>query len=316
MVELTDIGGEGFEQRWPLAAASVDRLLRGHHVSAPDRDDIIQEVAARAFIRQDEFTSLNHLTRWSCRVAANLRVDQLRRNRRLSDADVPEQSTSVDTAQLVEGRVALEAVLSAVSRLSDADRVALFGEREDAEDRRGAVRLAVRRHRARARLAAMVEGMIAAFAVFNRTVLRRSETVGIREAVAISSVAVVTAAIPVMGAFRVEPEPTELRQPSAPASVVFERGPDGADATPDAADVSVGRLQEAREHPAPPAVADPRATRRVVDARPDGGAGASVDEVEPEEPKTLCLQGFTPDGREHCVDRPGPAVPIPTLVPE
>ena len=308
---MTEIGGESFERLWPLASASVDRLLRAHHVSAADREDIVQEVAARAFVRQDEFTSLNHLTRWSCRVAANLRVDQLRRERRHTDAEVPERAAAVETAQLVEGRVALEAVLSAVSQLSDADRIALFGDRERSEDRREAVKFAVRRHRARARLAAMVEGMIAAFAALNRAILRRGDTPGVREAVAIGSVAIVAVALPVIGAAGGSQEPTQVRQPTSRASMVSEERavPAGAP-TPRQDQVDVRRHDRVG---ADASVARPTHDgRTIVELRPDGKAGARIEEVHPERPRTLCVGNVMP-GSEHCIDRPGP--PLPTLPP-
>ena len=310
---MIDIGGDAFEKWWPLASASVDRLLRAHHVSEADRDDIVQEVAARAFIRQDEFTSLTHLTRWSCRVAANLRVDQVRKESRLSDAGVPELlEDAVDTARLVEGRVALEAVLSAVSRLSDADRVALFGEREVAEDRREAVKLAVRRHRARARLAAMVEGMIAAFGTLNRSVLRRLETPGVREAVAAGTVALVAVAIPVVGSLQQPPDATTVRQPTAPASVMFETSrPARAEPVDTSGDSPL--IADATRSGESPRSADGRRPVLVVaPGGPVGGAGAEAGTVEREDPKTLCLRGFFPGG-DACVDRPGPALPAPPL---
>lgn len=314
MVDLTDIGGVAFEQSWPLAKVSVERLLRAHQVPEADRDDIVQEVATRAFLRQEQFTSLTHLTRWSCRVAANLRVDQVRRAKRIADEPVPEWSDTAETARLVEGRVALEKVLSAVSQLSDRDRVALFGDKEETADRREAVKLAVRRHRARARLAAMVEGMIAAFGVLNSAVLRRSEGPGVREAIAISSVTAVALAMPVVAAWRQTPETTPVPQTpvaSSPTHVgVSHVVPAAPLASQGDADVST-RVDGPRDAPA----AETR-PRPVLTLRPDGGgAGAQVETVHPENPKTLCVIDALPTG-DACVDRPGPTIPPPPLLPD
>ena len=310
---MTDSGGVAFEQSWPLAKASVERLLRAHQVPEADRDDIVQEVAARAFVRQEQFTSLTHLTRWSCRVAANLRVDQVRRGSRIADQPVPDWSDTTETARLVEGRMALEDVLSAVSRLSDADRVALFGEKEEAADRREAVRLAVRRHRARARLAAMVEGMIAAFAVLGRALSRRADTPGLREAVAMGSVALVAVAIPVVGAVRAAPEDTPVRQTTGDtmatyADVVRER--------PVPTTIAASGSHDGQVAPAPATTASrAESVRSVIGVRPSPVHGAEVGDVERKDPKTLCVRELTP-GSEHCVDRPGPALPLPPLLPE
>ena len=310
---MTDIGGVAFEQSWPLAKTSVERLLRAHQVPEADRDDIVQEVAARAFVRQDQFTSPTHLTRWSCRVAANLRVDQVRRGSKMADEPVPDWSDTTETARLVEGRLALEHVLSAATELSDADRLALFGEREEAADRREAVKLAVRRHRARARLAAMVEGMIAAFAVLNRAVLRRGETPGVREAVAMGSVALVAVAIPIVGTLAGAPEEMPVRQTIGGASATHHVPSTDRAVSTTLPLTPAGDGPEASDRPEATAASAGERIRPVIVVRPTPAYGAEVGDVERSNPKTLCVRDVTP--AEQCVDRPGPSLPLPPLLP-
>lgn len=271
----------------------------------------MQEVAARAFVRQAQFTSVNHLTRWSCRVAANLRVDQVRRGNRMADQPVPDWSDTTETARLVEGRVALEQVLSAVLQLSDADRVALFGEREEAADRREAVKLAVRRHRARARLAAMVEGMIAAFAVLNRALLRRGESPGLGEPVAISSVAAVALAMPMVAAWRDAPAATPVRQEQTSSTALAPSAATRANPAPEPA--QPGARSSASGEPGVAVPAPQAPSRSVLSLKPGPDHGATVETVEPEKPQTVCLRGVLPTG-DSCVDRPGPAIAPPPLL--
>ena len=306
---MTDIGSS-FERFWPLAQASVERLLRAHHVDHADRDDIVQEVAARAFVRREQFTSLTHLTRWSCRVAANLRVDQVRRRSRISDADVPEASDVIDTARVVEGRVALEQVLSAVSRLSPTDRAALFGPREVDGDRREAVRLAVQRHRARARLAAMVEGMLGAVAFIWRGLARPAQPV-LRDVVTVAAVAAIAVGVPIAAIMKPPRQGAAVAvrpstSPVVQSLVAVRDAQHHAVPLTKAADLArgprVGAGGELRPVPAEP----------VVGVRSAGGRGAAVYERHPDEPKTACVRNLTP-GSEHCVDRPGPHLPIPHL---
>ncbi len=75
-----------------------------------------------------------------------------------ADADRPD----ADMIHRVEQRLLCERALRSLADLSEGDRHALLGERRTAPaDRREAVRIAVRRHRARARLLKLVGGLTA-----------------------------------------------------------------------------------------------------------------------------------------------------------
>lgn len=163
-----------FGAAWPAARARLAAVLRSRGVQEADVDDVIQEVAIRALGTPRSFDSEEHLVAWCCRVGINLHIDSTRRQRRLSGPPSPETAANEDTAATAERRLALEVLTTGIAELSDEERRLLF-ELEPALSRREAVRLAVRRHRLRARLAALVEGMAAGVPVVGRLVrLRRS----------------------------------------------------------------------------------------------------------------------------------------------
>jgi DNA-directed RNA polymerase specialized sigma24 family protein len=133
-------------------------VLQARGVQAADIDDIAQDVALRALRTPARFESEEHLVAWCCRVGINLHIDSIRRQRRLSPDAPADSAGNYDTAATVERRLALEVLAKGIADLSDDERHLLF-ELERAGSRREAVRLAVRRHRLRARLAALVDGI-------------------------------------------------------------------------------------------------------------------------------------------------------------
>src|SRR5438105_4440743 len=152
---------------WPRARARVAGMLSGRGVQAADVDDIVQEVAIRALRNRDRFASEEHLVRWCCRVAINLHIDAVRRARRLGPPVAGDTPGPHDTARDAERRIALDQLASSIAELSLEEQQLLF-DTTPAGSRRETVRLAVRRHRLRARLAAMVDGLAAAVAVVRR----------------------------------------------------------------------------------------------------------------------------------------------------
>jgi DNA-directed RNA polymerase specialized sigma24 family protein len=147
-----------FDAAWRVARGRLAAVLHARGVQATDIDDIAQDVAIRALRAPDRFESEEHLVAWCCRVGINLHIDSTRRQRRLSPDPPDDGAGNYDTAATVERRLALEVLAKGIAELSDDERHLLF-ELERAGSRREAVRLAVRRHRLRARLAALVEGM-------------------------------------------------------------------------------------------------------------------------------------------------------------
>jgi hypothetical protein len=149
-------------------AARLERSLSRRGVGLVEREDIVQEVAARILAKRVPFSSADDLIGWALTTGHNLWTDDGRRWRRrggnllpLVDCDgegetwaVTAPSADVDIASLVEGRLALDEVLDALRAMSVEDRDSIVagvtGRRADGPTE--AVRVKVRRHRVRQQL--------------------------------------------------------------------------------------------------------------------------------------------------------------------
>jgi DNA-directed RNA polymerase specialized sigma24 family protein len=127
-------------------------------------EDLVQDVALRALRTRIRFTDTEDLLRWCNVVGRNLYVDHVRSiSRRPQEAlaDDFDRASADDLETTVEHRLQLTSVLRGVGLLSRNDRLALFTPLmdEDVEpvSRTEATRLAVRRHRARGRLRAVLK---------------------------------------------------------------------------------------------------------------------------------------------------------------
>jgi RNA polymerase sigma factor (sigma-70 family) len=135
------------------------RYLSRRGALPADADDLIQECAVRVLAHQPTFEDADDLVRWCLPVVRNLHVDAHRRDvRQVVTDDVPEQVQLRDVVQdSVLQRIELQSVLTAMHQLSPRDREAIVGDSgARPADRREAVKLNVRRHRARQRLAALI----------------------------------------------------------------------------------------------------------------------------------------------------------------
>ncbi|HEX8002836.1 MAG TPA: sigma-70 family RNA polymerase sigma factor [Mycobacteriales bacterium] len=170
----------GFESVWPDVERRLRALLYRRGLDQPSADDVVQEVALRVLAHGVTFESAGDLLRWAAPVACRLHVDLLRHRARLTD---PEEATDRPSRDDVAGEVAdrleLQRALRAIARLRPADRDAIIdavaSEPAVPRDRQEAVRLAVRRHRARTRLAVVLEqlaGWVAATLAGWRALLR------------------------------------------------------------------------------------------------------------------------------------------------
>lgn len=155
---------------WPEVARRVEAGLASRGIPREQFADIVQEAAARALTARPDVADPDELTRWALTVALHIAVDRHRRSSRADvlPLDVVEpRSTAPDLSAVVEGRLQWSKTMRAMSMLSSGDRDALrqtlAGDAVVAESRRDAVRDAVRLHRARARLHAMVAKLGTAF---------------------------------------------------------------------------------------------------------------------------------------------------------
>jgi hypothetical protein len=279
---------------WPAVRARIVSRLRGLGTPVAEAEDIAQEVAIRALREPRRFASEEHLVRWCSRVAANLRVDEIRRGTTRHPGELPDVEGGFDTARTVERRLALDILSAEIAQLSEDDRRLLF-EVESSASRREAVRLAVRRHRLRTRLAALVEGLLAGIVV-----VRRVRPGGIaRAAVVVVPIAAV------LGLPLLHDAPPSDPGPSVPRSITTQL-PVGGDPARTAAQVSSGTSAgNGTSRGAAPAPAERLTIIRLQPAGHQVGAYSH----QPEAPQTLCLDGWV----DVCADRPGPHVPEPDL---
>lgn len=154
--------GPWVEFSWASMWTDVERALRADLRRRPGSmavvDDVIQDVAMKLLVCNREFESKSHLLNWARRVAANRCTDLMRCGSRLAVTDeVPDCAARDDIAHSVEQRSVVEAVLSAVARLSESDRRALVARPPVGADRFTQNRYNVSRHRARAHLRTILQ---------------------------------------------------------------------------------------------------------------------------------------------------------------
>ena len=151
-----------FSEAWPVVAAEVVAWLRRKGVETEAAEDAVQEAGLRALVRQVRYEDPDDLRRWVRTVSWRIAVDGWRKDSRCDPvADVVELGAPPD--EVVSSRLELEAALAAFGRLSSDERRAIV-EPTEGLDRQARVRDAVRRHRARLRLVALMEGAAAVLA--------------------------------------------------------------------------------------------------------------------------------------------------------
>jgi hypothetical protein len=295
------------ESVWPEVSRRLDWGLRKKGVQPADRDEIIQETAARALASQPQFVDADDLLRWATVVSRRVAVDNWRHNRRVSDAPVPERAATADVARTVEARMALHVVSTAMKQLSDDDRAAIGSGLHShvPADRTTEVRDGVRRFRARNRLRALSEGLVAWLGwLVGARRLRRSGGPRLATIAAPSVMAVALLFVPVM-----MPGGPGHRsaQASPPVGKATGRGPirnaepalrlTAVDA-PSHAIQSVPRSTSPALPPAGAKVGTPTGKPAILGERPGSG-----------EDPLLCVKPLSPTPT--CVDPPLPHVNLP-----
>lgn len=151
------------EAMWPEARHRIVTSLCAAGVDLEAAEEAMAEAATRALARGLVVEDLDEFCRWAFVVARNVVVDGGRRSRRVVLIDVvPERIDHYDLAGHVETRQRLEEATRVIARMSPIDRHALLdnlvggsgegGGGGGVGDRKQAVKQAVRRYRARARL--------------------------------------------------------------------------------------------------------------------------------------------------------------------
>jgi DNA-directed RNA polymerase specialized sigma24 family protein len=297
-----------FASAWPSVRTRLAAVLRNRGLQATDVDDIVQDVAIRALRSGPRFESEDHLVAWCCRVGINLHIDSTRRQRRLSPEAPPEAAADFDMASTVERRLALEVLAGGIAKLSEDERRLLF-ELEGGESRREAVRLAVRRHRLRGRLAELVEGMLAGVPLLRRwSRLTRSLSRPAKVSLATAPVVAVALVLgPLSPAGRPAETPDLSPRDQVPlvSAVPTSTPPESERASVTATTAMTGARVVPSAPPQQPAVAP----RRIVDVAPAGVPVRVSSEQRPDDREPLlCGDGVLVG----CIARP-PGVPEHTL---
>lgn len=165
---------------WPKVQPKLLRLLEKRGLTKPQAEDVCQDVAVRALASGVEFHSADDLYRWAGQVARNLHIDLLRSVSRIAcdDSVLVDMQADTDIEHEVERKLALATVLKHWLTLRPLDQAALLEGMyaDSSEDRGEAVKLAVRRHRARQRLRLLAEGVFGWSAIV--TAIRKLRPLG------------------------------------------------------------------------------------------------------------------------------------------
>jgi len=160
-------GSEGsyehrFEAAWPEVECRLLATMRRRGITREVVEDAVQTTAERAYARQVEFSTPGELFAWCSVTAWRATLKILRKDSRVELGGAPDRSGPDDIETLARQRMALQALTSVIEELAPDDLALLFGHAEASEsaDPR---RDAHRRHRLRARLAKVVEGVLGVF---------------------------------------------------------------------------------------------------------------------------------------------------------
>ena len=295
------ITGEDLASVWPEVSTRLGKLLTSRGATRDLADDVVQEVAARALARGVVFEDAADLMRWAVPVALNLLVDSARAAGRVTVGIDGWDSAVSDVADVVAHRDRLHRVLGAVAHLSAADRAALTSD-EAPIDRREAVKLAVRRHRARRRLIALVDGVAGILVWFGvwgrRTRATRGvavATVPVALALPVALVLVTPAPVESPREVRIStasPRLADARVPAAPRPAVRRPAERPATVRTGAASVSAVRRPGTKPKPQP---------REVLRVGSQGNGVRVVERPATESDALLCLQQDLPLVGTPCV---------------
>jgi hypothetical protein len=183
-------GAPDISEVWPEVFDAVVGALRRRGIGLHSAEDATQEAGSRVLTNGIGFADADDLRRWVQTVAWRVAIDETRRLARHDGVGrVAETASFQEVPAEVENRLRLAATSKAWRALSAADREAIMGEGDvHPLTRKEAVRLNVRRHRARARLLALVEGVAAIVLVPFRRVRRVTAAVVLAAAVPITAI--------------------------------------------------------------------------------------------------------------------------------
>jgi hypothetical protein len=177
-----------FDGIWPTVFTRGVKALQRRGVGQAAAEDAVQEAGARAIAQNVPFQDADDLLRWIHTVSWRVVLDARKRDQRLV-YEVPEEGSGEDVGRAVEQRLRLQLLRVVLGGLTPDERAALTADGRGT-DRRTSTRLAVRRHRVRVKLIAMLDGAAALVALLRHAVspprTRRVATVAAPALIAMS----------------------------------------------------------------------------------------------------------------------------------
>jgi hypothetical protein len=303
---ITESSPPGLEEVWPEVSRRLEQCLRARGASPALAEDVVQETALRVLQARVTFRSADDLMRWARVVAGRLVIDAHRRRRFVADVEVPDVPGHESVHGQVEGRLALDAVSHAIKAMTVDQRQALLeAQPADGLERRDAVRLNVRRHRARAHLRAAVDGLLGVLLGLGLRIRRWLD--GLPDSVVQLTGVAVTAGVLILAAE--SPAPTTGQPVQATSIVAIESGAAGSSRP--LASGQGGRDMSSRVRPTATSTTPPPAPPHVVAQVPLPLPGARAF-VKEQPPGTRHLACAIVSARPTCVEWPS-VVPSPSL---
>lgn len=268
-----------------------------------DRDDVVQEVALRAFVAWSDDVIVSSFTGWCAGAARHVSADHWRgrRDEPLAPGSF-ELVSPTSTEEVVEGRLGLIGFSRAWKALSPRERQAMLSAPPAGGDALERNRYYVGLHRLRARTRRLAESFTpAAFGAVNH--LR--QLVGTPAVEATAAVVMAVAGLAVGTLASVPGATTPARRPPAVAGPARPRAVDAAPATPSTvSDVDAAGSRSRRDGRLLRRVESP-VERRAETELPDGrGARAGVWHGDPHQPPPLACAGVVGLTPPVCVDYP------------
>lgn len=286
-VPSTALTARALDDVWRTVEPRLRRYLLARRVPAVDVDDVVQEVALRVLVHSPDYDGADDLLPWCITVARNVATDAVRAGARRAPADLtPDVPAADDVEGQVAARLELERTLAALKTLTFPDQRAIvegIDQSRPCHDRTTSVRLAVRRHRARQRLLAL----LAAIAAWAWGSLRRLRpTTVVMAAGPLALAASISVALPSISV--VPPAPAALRAPDVtrpPGSLLLQDNLLGSSLPAAGANATVHRSLTAEDPPRTPTLGASLPTGDGVLVHAEG-------EDTDRRRGSLCVEGF------------------------
>jgi DNA-directed RNA polymerase specialized sigma24 family protein len=293
-----------FADEWPALVPRLRAVLARAGASPYDRDDLVQETAARLLASWGAVDHERGIAPFATRIALNAWRDQWRqRGRHEVLAEPPELVEPMDTERVAIARLWVGEVAQAFSTLPASTVRTLRGAAAEAEDApTGPVSAVVRMARSRARRALAVSLKVASAVAAIAAAALRGLSRQARTGVAITAVGVVFTIVTISGRQHLGPP---VHWAPAPAAAGLQR-PDqtpiaGSHRRSSPARQLVGVRQASATPPRPqpsdraPYYFAPGPAKAGVFADLDlNGYGAQVSKPQNGDAKPVCLHGATP----------------------